>query len=259
MFVKRTRVSSGKRTYEYLSLVESYRDDAGRNRHRTIARLGEVTALAANGDLDRIIGALQRFAAIETSTDTTTATGTTTAIGTDPVAVAADEAPAWGGTAAVTAVWERLGLDTFFDGWAHRRRLSYDLGDAVLAMVINRLVAPGSKRRVIDWLETDQAMPEGFCVPELAHLYWSLDQLTNAKDDLEAHLWSQLANLANLDLSLACYEALLIWAGRGVFSGAPRRAAPLLGARWHRWHRAVLSTRRSTRSRRPELPGSVAR
>ncbi len=197
MFVKRTRVSSGKRTYEYLTLVESFRDDAGRNRHRTIARLGEVSALAANGDLDRIIGALQRFAAIETATTSTE---------TDPVALAADEAPAWGGTAAVTAVWERLGLDRFFEAWARRRRLSYDLGDAVLAMVINRLVAPGSKRRVIDWLGTDQAIPDGFCVPELAHLYWSLDQLTKAKDDLEAHLWGELANLANLDLSLACYD-----------------------------------------------------
>ncbi len=152
VFVKRTKVSSGKRTYEYLSLVESYRDETGRNRHRTIARLGEVGALAANGDLDRIITALQRFAATETATGT----------GTGPATVEAEAAPAWGGTAAVAAVWERLGLDTFFDRWAHQRRLSYDLGDAVLAMVINRLVAPGSKRRVIDWLDADQAMPDGF-------------------------------------------------------------------------------------------------
>ena len=94
MFVKRTKVSSGKRSYEYLSLVESFRDDAGRNRHRTIARLGEVTALAANGDLDRIIGALQRFAVIETSTDTTTST--------DPVGLAAEEAPAEAAAEAAT-------------------------------------------------------------------------------------------------------------------------------------------------------------
>jgi transposase len=196
VFVKRTKVGSGKRTYEYLSLVESYRDETGRNRHRTIARLGEVGALAANGDLDRIITALQRFAATETATGT----------GTGPVSVEAEAAPAWGGTAAVVAVWERLGLGTFFDRWAHQRRLSYDLGDAVLAMVINRLVAPGSKRRVIDWLEADQAMPDGFTAPTLDQLYWSLDQLTAAKDDLETHLWAELANLTNLDLRLACYD-----------------------------------------------------
>ena len=193
MFVKRTRVSSGKRIYEYLSLVESYRDESGRSRHRTIARLGEVSALAASGDLDRIISALQRFAA----TDTDTETG---------VEIAADGAPAWGGTAAVTAIWDQLRLGEFFTRRAEARRLSYDLADAVLAMVINRLVAPGSKRRVIDWLQADQAMPEGFSLPALDHLYWSLDQLTDAKDDLEAHLWGELANLANLDLSLACYD-----------------------------------------------------
>jgi transposase len=37
-------------------------------------------------------------------------------------------------------------------------------------------------------------------------LYWSLDQLTAAKDDLETHLWAELANLTNLDLRLACYD-----------------------------------------------------
>jgi hypothetical protein len=150
MFVKRSQVKSGKRTYEYLSLVESFRDEAGRSRHRTIARLGEVSALRANGELDRIIAALQRFADDDQDDDDSDAEG-----------LEALSAPAWGATAAVATVWDRLALGEFFNRRAARRRLGYCLADAVFAMALNRLVDPSSKRRVIDWLTADQAMPDG--------------------------------------------------------------------------------------------------
>ena len=58
MHVKTTRRRRGDKTYEYLSLVESVRVE-GRNTHRTLLRLGEVTALRASGELERIITALE--------------------------------------------------------------------------------------------------------------------------------------------------------------------------------------------------------
>ena len=45
--------------YEYLSLVESVRDGS-RVGHRTLLRLGEVTALRESGQLERIVAALER-------------------------------------------------------------------------------------------------------------------------------------------------------------------------------------------------------
>lgn len=62
MFVKTTTVRRGNKTDEYLSLVEAYRDDAGRARHRTLYRLGEAGALRSTGELDRIIAALSAHA-----------------------------------------------------------------------------------------------------------------------------------------------------------------------------------------------------
>ncbi len=44
--------------YEYLSLVESVRDGA-KVGHRTLLRLGEVTALRESGQLERIVAALE--------------------------------------------------------------------------------------------------------------------------------------------------------------------------------------------------------
>ncbi len=60
----------------------------------------------------------------------------------------------------MAAVWERLALGRFF---AERgRHLSFDLGAAIFVMALNRLVDPASKRRVIDWLDDDQALPDRF-------------------------------------------------------------------------------------------------
>ncbi len=61
VFVKTTRRKRGDKTYTYLSLVEAGRVD-GRVTHKTLLRLGEVTALRESGQLDRIIAALQAHA-----------------------------------------------------------------------------------------------------------------------------------------------------------------------------------------------------
>lgn len=227
MFVKRTRVSSGNRDYEYLSLVEAFRDESGRSRQRTIARLGEVSALRASGDLERIITALQRFAGTDPDSD-------------DPPDWEAETAPAWGATAAVAAVWDRLRLGSFFDTRAERRRLGYSLADAMFAMVVNRLTVPSSKRAVIDWIGNDQAMPPGFQTPSLNQLYWSLDQLAAAKDDLETHLWSMLTHLTNLELSLVCYDLTSTY-----FEGATRTS--------EEFPSRVFGYSRDKRSDRPQI------
>lgn len=51
--IKKTVRKRGDKSYEYLSLVEAVRED-GKNTHRTLLRLGEVTELRASGQLDRI-------------------------------------------------------------------------------------------------------------------------------------------------------------------------------------------------------------
>jgi hypothetical protein len=61
VFVKKTVRRRGDKAYEYLSLVEAVRED-GKNTHRTLARLGEVSELRASGQLDRIIKALRTYA-----------------------------------------------------------------------------------------------------------------------------------------------------------------------------------------------------
>ena len=189
MFVKTTRRRRGDKVYEYLSLVESVRDGS-RVGHRTLLRLGEVTALRESGQLERIVAALERHLGRERV---------------DVGALAAEGAPGVGAVAAVWAVWQRLGLGEWFTAVGAARGAKA-LEHAVFAMVANRLVAPCSKRRLVEWTASDVVMPDGWSAPSLDQYYRALDAVAAAKDETETHLYARLCDLTNLDLRLVCYD-----------------------------------------------------
>ena len=189
MFVKTTRRRRGDKVYEYLSLVESVRDGS-RVGHRTLLRLGEVTALRESGQLERIVAALERHLGRERV---------------DIGALSAEGAPGVGAVAAVWAVWQRLGLGEWFTAVGAARGAKA-LEHAVFAMVANRLVAPCSKRRLVEWTASDVVMPDGWSAPSLDQYYRALDAVAAAKDETETHLYARLCDLTNLDLRLVCYD-----------------------------------------------------
>jgi len=61
MFVKETKVKRGTRAYSYLQLVEGYRDENGRVRHRVVANLGRTDALKDSGQLEALAGSFARL------------------------------------------------------------------------------------------------------------------------------------------------------------------------------------------------------
>jgi hypothetical protein len=61
MFVKETRVKRGRNAYTYLQLVEGYRDEDGRVRHRVVANLGRKEALKESGQLEALAGSFARL------------------------------------------------------------------------------------------------------------------------------------------------------------------------------------------------------
>ena len=203
MFVKTTRRKRGDKTYEYLSLVETVRDGA-RIGHRTLLRLGEVTALRESGQLERIVAVLESHLRRERV---------------DLDAVVAEDDPAIGAIAAVETVWTRLGLDDWF-GKVGAERGAEALADAAFAMVANRLVDPCSKRRLGEWVDADVAMPDGFVAPSPDQYYRALDAIAEAKEATESQLYAALCDLTNLDLRLVCYDLTSTY-----FQGSTRPAA----------------------------------
>ncbi|HKQ61505.1 MAG TPA: IS1634 family transposase [Candidatus Polarisedimenticolaceae bacterium] len=61
MFVKETKVRRGERSYTYVQLVEGYRDERGKVRHRVVANLGRKEALKASGQLEALAGSFARL------------------------------------------------------------------------------------------------------------------------------------------------------------------------------------------------------
>jgi hypothetical protein len=223
VFVKTTRRRRGDKTYEYLSLVESVRE-GGRVGHRTLLRLGEVSALRASGQLERIVAALEAHLERERV---------------DVAALAAEDAPAIGGMAAVTAVWQQLGLDSWFAKVGAERGAAR-LEHACLAMVANRLLSPCSKRRLPEWVANDVAMPARFAAPSPDQYYRALDAVADAKEATEGHLYGALCDLTNLDLRLVCYDLTSTF-----FEGATRPSDRF-------WSRA-FGYSRDHRSDRPQV------
>ena len=189
MFVKTTRRKRGDKSYEYLSLVEAVRD-GDRTGHRTLLRLGEVSALRESGQLARIIAALEHHLHRERV---------------ELDALSAKDARAVGAVAAVRTLWCRLGLDAHFAKLGAERGAEV-LEDAVFAMVANRLVDPCSKRRLTEWTGRDVVMPAGFSAPSPDQYYRALDAVAAAKEATESQLYATLTDLTNLDLRLVCYD-----------------------------------------------------
>jgi hypothetical protein len=61
MFVKETKVKRSGREYSYLQLVEGYRDQSGKVRHRVVANLGRKDALKESGQLEALAGSFARL------------------------------------------------------------------------------------------------------------------------------------------------------------------------------------------------------
>ena len=76
----------------------------------------------------------------------------------------------------------------------------------MFAMVANRLVAPCSKRRLVEWAASDVVMPDGWSAPSLDQYYRALGAVAAAADETETHLYARLCDLTNLDLRLVCYD-----------------------------------------------------
>jgi hypothetical protein len=61
MYIKRHAVVRGQKRYVYLRLVQAYRDQHGRVRHRVLRTLGREDELKASGQLEQLMGSFARL------------------------------------------------------------------------------------------------------------------------------------------------------------------------------------------------------
>ena len=185
MFV-RINESGGRR---YLQIVESYRNEAGKPRHRVVANLGRIDGME-DGHLDALIRGLCRV----TGRD-------------EPTKLEISHAPAraFGDMFALHALWTDLGFDLALGRALRSGKRKLDVEALVRAMVFNRLCEPTSKLGCLRWLDT-VAMP---AMPETVthqHLLRAMDALMDHAERIEMELAKQIRPLVDRDLSIIFYD-----------------------------------------------------
>jgi Domain of unknown function (DUF4277)/Transposase DDE domain len=129
MFVKETKVKRGERVYTYVQLVEGYRDEGGKVRHRVVANLGRKDELKESGQLEKLAGAFARL-------DPPLA-GTRREVG------------------ALLLAWHflrELGIAAVVDRCLPRsERSELSVGEVVCALVASRLCSPSPLYDIAGW------------------------------------------------------------------------------------------------------------
>jgi transposase len=190
MFIKVTR--TGGRSYA--QLVESFRDEHGRPRQRTLATLGRIDE--AGGQVDALLTSLLRVQ------------GRPAGLASAPQ-VQFESALALGDVWVLHQLWHELGFDRLH-GVFRRARFTTAVEQAIRVMVFNRLCDADSKLGVLRWLQT-VALPD-VDPKEITHqhLLRSMDALMDhqaAVDDCVAQL---LRPLIDEQLSVVFYDLTTI-------------------------------------------------
>lgn len=190
MFIKLTR--SGDRTYA--QLVESFRDDTGRPRQRTLATLGRIDE--SGGQVDALLGGLLR------------AKGRSPDAGSPPQ-VRFESALALGDVWALEQLWSELGFNAL-DAVFRRARYTTPVELALRVMVFNRLSDPDSKLGVLRWVKT-VSMP-GVDAGALTHqqLLRSMDALMDHQGEVDDCVAGLLRPLIDTELSVVFYDLTTI-------------------------------------------------
>jgi len=192
MFVKIT--TSGSR--RYVQLVESYRDDAGRVKKRTVATLGRLEQLG--GELDSVISGLLKVTGRKPLGDVA-----------PPPAVSFESARALGDVWMLTELWKELGFGELRRVFRKTRHTT-DIEALIRVMVLNRLCDPDSKLGVLRWLET-VALPE-VDLKAITHqqLLRSMDALMDHQTEVDRVVAGLLRPLIDQDLSVVFYDLTTI-------------------------------------------------
>jgi transposase len=203
----------GNRVYEYIRLVEAYRED-GKSKQRVVANLGRKDLLAPHAT------ALLRLL-----------TGAPAPPGYVPEeAVQPLQAWRWGVMLVARILWQELGLDSILDRLEGSQKAYVTaLADRALVLVAHRLASPGSEHGLARFLESDyvcdrqgrQWRPcwrdDGERLAsrsprvrvdsrQLQQWYRTLDQLVKHKEQIETELYWRLRDLFNLQVDLAFYD-----------------------------------------------------
>jgi Transposase DDE domain len=182
------------RVVRYLQLAESYRNASGQTVARVVSHLGREDDVDRAG-LERLVRSISRFLGAATA----------------PEPLLAGEGfalqGAWelGGPHVVASLWEELGISRALRRAARRGRFTSDVERAVLVMVAQRMLEPGSKLAATRWLADEVRLP-GIAAVSDDQLYRAMDFLLGEAEAVMEAVFFSVADLLNLEVDLVFFD-----------------------------------------------------
>lgn len=176
-------------TRTYIQIVESVREN-GKVRQKVALNLGRIEDLQ-KGNIDRLIESLAKFSKkkwIQAEADK----------------LLVNSSKEWGLELIFSHLWDKLGLDNILKRHFSKAHTSYELSEAVYAMVLNRISDPLSKRGVGEWID-DIYRPSFSCL-EQHHLYRALDFLSENKESIELELFERTKTFFDLQVDMVLWD-----------------------------------------------------
>ena len=179
----------------YVQLVESYRDEEGKVKQRTIATLGRLDQM--DGSLDSVIAGLMKVTGREMPAHTT------------PPNVTFESTRALGDLWALQELWNSLGFSELARTFGKTRH-RIDVEALLRVMVFNRLCDPESKLGALRWLQTVAFPGLDAATVTHDHLLRAMDALVDHQTDVDAVLANLLRPLIDQELSVVFYDMTTI-------------------------------------------------
>ena len=195
MFVRtKTFVNKDGSKRVYLQIAKSVWEN-GKPHQRVICTLGRLKDLKRGG-IDTLIRGLGKFTnklkIIEISKD-----------------LFAKEDKEYGAPLIFHRLFKLLGLEEILENYVAPHNHTFNVKEAIFAMLLNRIISPSSKLRVYEWL--DEVYHPAFETLKLQHLYRSLDFLDEYKEKIEEDLFERVKNLFSLKIDVVFYDTTSIY------------------------------------------------
>ncbi len=174
-------------TYSYLQLVHNTRiKGTGKTKTNILLNLGREDLLEPSYIQD-IIKALSTVIGESPSAP--------------PVGFAFHASRELGGTWLLDTLWNRLGMATAIQALCKDRQFEMPVERLCFAMVAGRILSPGSKLSLEDWVARKvyiQDLPK----VDVHHLYRAMDLLVESNEVLQKQVFTEVSKNAQLDVDL---------------------------------------------------------
>ena len=191
MYVRVSHKKTQGKTYQYLQLCESCRNEEGQPRVRVLVNFGRLDQLDRKR-IDSAVQALVRYAS-------------------SPLPLRVEDLEHgrvldYGDMLALTHIWDRLGLSDSINRHLRGVKTGFEVSHMIKIMVLNRASDPLSKLGILRWLETVHIPDTATDGVAYQHLLRAMDALIAVKEEIEKDLYNKLINLFSPDVDLVFYD-----------------------------------------------------